>query len=70
MYTVYFVEVRTADLVSAAEASCGHHALEPGKAGAHKEWDFDFFSCLKKVHSSRRGKFRAVPLMGLFQRVA
>lgn len=55
MYTVYFVKVRTADLVSAAEASCGHHALEPGKAGAHKEWDFDFFFLSKESAFVKKG---------------
>lgn len=44
MYIVYFVEIRTADLASAAEASCEYRALEPGKAGTHEEWDLDFFS--------------------------
>lgn len=70
MYIVYFVEVRTADLASAAEGSCEYRALEPGKAGTHKKWDLDLFSYRKEVHSSRGDKFRAVLLMGLSQRVA
>lgn len=55
MYTVYFVEVRTADLVSAAEASCEYRTLEPGKAAAHKEWDFFFFFLSKESALVKKG---------------